>query len=421
MSKQDLFQELFEKFLNDQKLTPAEINQLRVLVQDERNRALLDQMLASLYEEEIAGPATAESNTRVAFEEVWTKLQTPVPATSSPDTTVINLPSRRPWWQYAAAAILVLTLAAGAWWLFRGNPQAPIVQQNPIPQNDIQPGGNKAVLILADGSKIILENAQNGTLGQQGSTRVVKLANGQLAYEATDNVTPTATLYNTITTPNGGKFYVTLPDGSRVWLNAASSLHYPTAFNGKTREVTLTGEAYFEVEKNAAMPFRVNLNGMQVEVLGTHFNINGYSDETTIKTTLLEGKVKVGSRQSAIDNAATTDLQQSVILSPGQQAAVPISSQYNASSPIMVQTVDVEAVMAWKNGQIQFDGNNIYTVMRMIARWYDVEVEYRGNIPNAHFRGGISSNVPVSQVLDMMEQTGEIHFEISGRKIIVTP
>lgn len=420
MSKQDLFQELFEKFLNDKKLTPGEIRQLRTLVQDESNRALLDQMLASLYEEEIREQGTAESNTRMAFEEVWAKLQSPAPATS-PDTIVVNLPSRRPWWKYAAAAVLVLTLAAGAWWLFRGNTPSPVVKQNPSPKTDIQPGGNKAILILADGSKIVLENAQNGTLGQQGSTRVVKLANGQLAYEAAGYAPATATLYNTITTPRGGKFYVTLPDGSRVWLNAASSLHYPTAFNGAAREVTLTGEAYFEVEKNAAMPFRVNLNGMQVEVLGTHFNINGYGDETTIKTTLLEGKVKVVNRGSSTGNAATTDLQQSVILMPGQQASIPTFSQSNRYSPILVQAVDVEAVMAWKNGLIQFDGNDIYAVMRMIARWYDVEVEFRGNIPNAHFRGGISSNVPVSEVLNMMEQTGEIHFEISGRKIIVTP
>lgn len=419
MSKQDHFQELFEKFLNDKKMTPAEIRQLRALVQDEHNRALLDQMLASLYEEEIREPGTTESNTRIAFEEVWARLQSPASATSS-DAAVVELQPRRQWWKYAAAAMLVLTLAAGAWWLFRGNTPSPVVQQNPNLKNDIQPGGNKAVLILADGSKIILEDAQNGPLGQQGSTRVVKLANGQLAYEAAGSAPATATLYNTITTPRGGKFYVTLPDGSRVWLNAASSLHYPTAFNGATREVTLTGEAYFEVEKNAAMPFRVNLNGMQVEVLGTHFNINGYDDEATIKTTLLEGKVKVVNRESAIGNAAATDLQQFVILQPGQQASIPISSKSNTSSPILVQTVDVEAVMAWKNGLIQFDGNDIYAAMRMIARWYNVEVEYRGNIPNAHFRGGISSNVPVSEVLDMMEQTGEIHFEISGRKIIVT-
>jgi ferric-dicitrate binding protein FerR (iron transport regulator) len=413
MSKQDLLKELFEKYLNDKTMTPTEIRQLRALVQDGQHQELLDQLLASLYEEDAPGHVAAESNTRAAFEEVWAKLQTPAPVTS-PGPAVVYLQPRRKWWKYVAAAIVVLTFAAGAYWLFRDNTTASIVKEStPSKTTIIQPGSKKAILILADGSTIALDEAQNGTLGQQGNTRVVKQANGELAYEVGGNAPVTATLYNTISTPRGGKFNITLPDGSRVWLNAASSLHYPTAFNGAAREVTLTGEAYFEVAKNAAMPFRVLVDKMQVEVLGTHFNVMAYKEEGVINTTLLEGKVKV----IPAANPELLTAQVPMVLAPGQRASLIRSDGKLEIS----DGVNTEDAIAWKNDLIQFGGNNIHTAMRMIARWYDVEVEYRGSIPNAHFRGGISSNVPVSQVLDMMEQTGEVHFEISGRKIIVTP
>lgn len=412
MSKQELFQELFEKFLHDKKMTPGEIRQLRALVQDERNRALLDQLLASLYEEEVREAGTAESNTQTAFEEVWAKLQTSG-ASTSPYPAVVHLQSRRQWWKYAAAAVLVLTFAAGAYWLFRGDTPAGVVQQQQglQPKTDIQPGGNKAILTLADGSTIVLDKAANGTLVQLGNVQVVKSKDGELEYKKSEVGSQKSEIaFNTLSTPRGGQYMLTLPDNSKVWLNAASSITYPTLFTGNERRVEVSGEVYFEVEKNAAMPFRAILNGTQVEVLGTHFNINAYNDEAIIKTTLLEGKVKVtpviGSQPVA---------QSSKILSPGQQA------QISNNKLSIINDADLEAVMAWKNGLVQFDGNDIYAAMRMIARWYDVEVEYRGNIPHAHFRGGISSNVPVSQVLDMMEQTGEVHFEISGRKIIVTP
>ena len=406
MSKQDLLKELFGKFLDEKKMTPEEIRQLRALIHDEHNQEMLDQLLASLYEEEVQEPLAAESNARVAFEEVLAKINAETPV-SRP--AVVNMHPRNRWWKYAAAAMVILTFAAGAYWLFRRDTPAAFVQ-NPQSKTDIPPGGNKAILTLADGSTIVLDTAQNGTLGRQGNTRIVKLANGELAYQTAGNTPASAILYNTITTPRGGKFQVTLPDGSRAWLNAASSLRYPTAFNGAAREVTLTGEAYFEVEKNTAMPFRVILNGMQVEVLGTHFNVMAYTDEDAINTTLLEGKVKVtpviGSQLIA---------QSSKLLSPGQQAQI-INNQLS-----IINNIDVEAVIAWKNGLIQFGGNDIRAAMRMIARLYDVDVEYRGNIPATHFRGEISSNVPVSQVLNMMELTGEVHFEISDRKIIVTP
>jgi ferric-dicitrate binding protein FerR (iron transport regulator) len=412
MTQQDLLQELWKKYLGDQKMTAGEISQLKALVHDERNKDQLDQLLASVYAEQKQASPAAETNEKEAFEEVWAKLQTVAPAASP--AIVAPLRPRRLWWKYAAAALVLFTAGAGAYWLSRGKVPSSIVQQHPFSNDTIQPGGNKAILTLADGSTISLNEAANGTLTQQGNTQVVKLANGQLAYQAPGGATTTANLYNTIVTPRGGKYHITLPDGSQVWLNAASSLHYPTAFNGKSREVTLTGEAYFEIAENAAMPFQVRVNNMKVDVLGTHFNIMAYTDEEAMHTTLLEGSVRVSNPIAA--NPTSPD-PTSAILSPGQCASLSLHT-----GALKVQShVNTEDAIAWKNGLVQFAGTDIRAAMRMIARWYDVEIEYRGNIPNAHFRGGLSSNAPVSQVLNMMQQTGEVHFEISGRKIIVTP
>jgi ferric-dicitrate binding protein FerR (iron transport regulator) len=460
MTKQDPLQELFEKFLNDKKMTAAEIRQLRNLVQHPQQQQALDQLLSVLYEEETTGHLTAETNAHAAFEEVWARLQatapsitgatslstgaaqqaslatidtfsttssTPAPIglTGTPDTSpevpVVALHVRRPWWKYAAAAAILLTAAAGTWLVLRTKqPPAIIVQQQPQPVKDILPGGQHATLTLGDGTAVSLDTARNGTLVQQGNTRVVKLANGQLAYEAASNIPVATVLYNTISTPRGGKFHITLPDGTGVWLNAMSSLRYPAAFRGASREVTLTGEAYFEVAKNKAMPFQVKVGDMQVEVLGTHFNIMAYTDEEAINTTLLEGKVKVMNTAAAQTNAPSTvqpGTPGAKVLNPGQQASL-----RRSNGAIAIQSeVNTEAAIAWKNELIQLEGSDIHTVMRTLARWYDVEIEYRGNVPAVHFRGMLPANIPVSQVLGLMEQTGEVHFVVSGRKIIVTP
>lgn len=459
MTTQDPLKELFEKFLNDKKMTVAEIRQLRNLVQDPQQQQALDQLLSVLYEEEATGHLTAETNTRAAFEEVWARIQataqsntgapnlstdavqqassatihtlptassTPAPIglTGTPDTSpevpVIFIRPRRSWWKYTAAAAILLTAGAGTWLALRTKQPPAIIVQQPQRAKDILPGGQHATLTLGDGTAVSLDTARNGTLVQQGNTRVVKLANGQLAYEVASN-TPVATvMYNTISTPRGGKFHITLPDGTRVWLNAMSSLRYPAAFSGTSREVTLTGEAYFEVAKNKAMPFRVKASDMQVEVLGTHFNIMAYADEEAINTTLLEGKVKVmntTAAQANVQPAAQYGMPGAKVLTPGQQASL-----RRSNGAIAVQSdVNTEAAIAWKNELIQLEGSDIHTVMRTIARWYDVEIEYHGNVPAVHFRGMLPANIPVSQVLSLMEQTGEVHFAINGRKIIVTP
>ncbi|MET0394409.1 MAG: FecR domain-containing protein, partial [Chitinophagaceae bacterium] len=306
----------------------------------------------------------------------------------------------RKWW-YAAAALLIM--AAGAalvMMLGREQDHRPAVAGTGE-QQDIVPGRNQAVLTLADGRKIILDSAANGLVAQQGNASVVKLDGGQLLYKTAGEAAP-ETLFNTMTTPKGGQYKLLLPDGTAVWLNAASSITYPAAFSGARRLVTITGEAYFEVAKDASQPFLVRTGATEVEVLGTHFNINSYDDEPAMAATLLEGSVRVtyGPHQS--------------MLKPGQQARV------QQPSIRVVNDVDVDQVVAWKNGFFQFDRTDIRTVMRQLSRWYDVEVVYEGEMPRDRFGGRLPRDARLSEVLRALEQT-QVHFRIEGKKIIVMP
>ncbi len=327
---------------------------------------------------------------------------------------------RRLRWQ-VAAAILVL-LGIGAWlWLDKPaiTPETTTAgTRNAAP---ILPGGNKATLTLADGRVIELDTAGNTTLAQQGNTRIIKLNNGQLAYnEATQQDANAPVLYNTIRTPNGGQYEIILPDGSHAWLNAASTLRFPTVFAGAERKVQLTGEAYFEVAKNAKMPFRVYTTDAQlqergiVEVLGTHFNVNAYSDEPSVKTTLLEGKVKV----SVSSPGDTFRLVKPVTLSPGMQSAY--SNDPVRLSAIQIREVDTDEVIAWKNGLFNFNNADIKTVMRQLARWYDVEVIYEGSLSKEKFEGEIPKNSTLNEVFKILELSA-VHFKVEDRKVIVMP
>lgn len=316
------------------------------------------------------------------------------------------------WKRIAAAAAILILLGAGAFFIFfNNNEQKPIAKTNStVPSNDIAPGGNKAVLTLDDNSKIILDNAQDGVLTQQGNAKVVKLDDGQLSYTTDRKTTTDHVLYNTITTPRGGQYQLTLSDGSKVWLNAASSIHFPTAFVGNERKVEITGEAYFEVapsispEGGGKRPFIVNVAGKEeVEVLGTHFNINSYSDEASINTTLLEGSVKVTSLIT----------HNSLLITPGEQI------QLNASGQISINNnVDVEQIMAWKNGQFNFNSADVENIMRQVSRWYDVDVIYKGQISKDTYSGIVSRSSNVSEVLKIMQQGG-VKFTIEGKKITV--
>jgi transmembrane sensor len=323
----------------------------------------------------------------------------------------INLPGNGSktiflWPRLIAAASVIILITIGGYFLMRKpvtpNQVADNIKNEKV--NDIAPGGNKAVLTLANGKQIILTGAQNGKLATEGSTAISKTADGELTYDTRASGANTELAYNTMTTPRGGRYLVILGDGTKVLLNAASSLKYPAVFNGNARNVELTGEAYFEVAHNAAKPFHVTSNGQLVEVLGTHFNVNAYADEPAMKTTLIEGRVRI-SRDK-----------QTALLKPGQQSVVDNAGK---GRPIDVKNgVDTDQILAWKNGEFDFNDTDIQMVMRQISRWYDVDVEYVGKIPTDKLSGTFSRNVSASKALKLLQFTG-VDFKIEGRKIIV--
>lgn len=302
------------------------------------------------------------------------------------------------WLSYVAAAAILVT---GFFYFLKLDRQSVTVAPKNVATNVpvIKHGGNKALLTLADGSTITLDSAANGNLAEQGGAAIVKLANGQLMYRAADTKS-TATVFNTLSTPRGGQYQLQLPDGSKVWLNASSSITYPAVFSDSERKIVMSGEAYFEVTKNPSKPFRVYLRGNDgqvndhpVEVLGTHFNVNNYEDEPSAVVTLLEGAVKINNSH----------------LKPGE-----------AYSRGNVNKVNAEEAIAWKNGYFQFDQADIKAVMRQIARWYDVDVKYEGNIPERKFGGDILRDSDLTDVLKGLE-VSQVHFRLEGRTLIITP
>jgi transmembrane sensor len=311
---------------------------------------------------------------------------------------------KRLWPRIAAAASILVFLSVGGYFFF----QKRAIPPNQVAQTklqDLKPGRNQATLTLANGQKIILTKGLRGKLAQQGNTLVQINGSNAVAYTAGKAETSTTVTYNTLTTKNGEQspYPLVLADGSKVWLNAASSITFPTAFNGNSREVKVTGEAYFEVAHNAAMPFRVSSNGQTVEVLGTHFDIKAYNDEAGISTTLLEGKVKVSKNNKV------------AILAPGQQAFIGYSGDN-----ILVKDADTETAMAWRNGLFKYKLADIKAVMRDFARWYDVDIQYEGKIPAKTFTGELYRDINASEALQVLALTN-VHFRIQGKKIVVTP
>lgn len=295
-----------------------------------------------------------------------------------------------------AAAIALIILAL---YLFKGVDSGT---SSVTFANDVAPGGNKAILTLTDGRRISLTDAAKGELAQQSGIRITKTEDGQIVYQAAATKSAGHNGFNTIETPRGGQYMVVLPDNSRVWLNAASSLKYPTNFSSaKKRRVELTGEGYFEVAKDRRHPFIVSAGNQEIEVLGTHFNVNSYHDEPQLKTTLLEGSVKVVSKG------------REALLTPGQQAVL-------TGGSIRVQDFNVRLAVAWKNNKFMFENDNIQYIMRMVSRWYDVEVVFEGALPDDKFIGSMSRSEHVSEVLKSLELTGKVKFKVEGRRIVVT-
>jgi ferric-dicitrate binding protein FerR (iron transport regulator) len=324
----------------------------------------------------------------------------PLPAVPVNSNRLWKIPITR----IAAASVVAISLGVGIYYLTRHSGRSP---QPPMPiarteAPAIRPGNDKAVLTLGDGSNVVLDTAGKGMITKEHGSRIMKMDDGRLAYEVVKGSSNT-TAYDILSTPRGGKYSIVLADGTKVWLNSASSLRFPTAFNGKQRRVELKGEGYFEVAKNTTMPFIISTSeGSEIEVLGTHFNIMAYDDEGEERTTLLEGAVRVRKSDA------------SVVLSPGQQSWL----ERNQPSLHVIKDADVEEAIAWRNGLFQFGQTDMRSIMRQLARWYDVDVSYDQDIPG-HFSGTISRNADLEKVLHMLELTGSVHFTIRGRQVLV--
>lgn len=332
------------------------------------------------------------------------------------DLQPVIIPIKKRYWQrIAAAAVVLITLSIGALYYYGQHDSSTDLV------SDIAPGGNKAILTLADGQKIVLTDAKNGELAAQAGVVVTKLADGQIVYTVQPGKVG-VTRMNSIETPKGGQYQIVLPDGTKVLLNAASVLTYPASFvNAKSRRVQLKGEAYFEVakvmlkkrggmskeqglrskEQGVRMPFIVVTDKQKIEVLGTHFNVNSYADEPFSKTTLVEGSVLVNASGG------------SELLTPGNQAIV-------GNGKLTVAEANVEEVLAWKNGYFMFDSEDIGSVMRKISRWYNVDVVFEGDVSKDRFGGTVSRFSNVSKVLRKLELTNKVHFRMEERRIIVT-
>lgn len=364
----------------------------------------------------------------------WQKINEQIETVKKP------VPVYRRWYTYAAAALVLLVAGAITWqyWAPHQSP-APATQHVPTAANAL-PGGNKATLTLSNGAVINLEDAGNGKIAREGNTNVIKLNEGELKYEQVGyNKQPVqaaweawniiSTPYNILSTPRSGQYYLVLPDGSKVWLNAASSIKYPPHFTNNERRVAITGEAYFEVVPvsvagKGKVPFIVTVQSpaakrlAQVEVLGTQFNIMAYDDEAVINTTLVQGTVRV-----SVAGAVPGESGPFKLLTPGQQAQIPKLAATAAGSEAIkvVAMEDVEDVMGWKDGYVRLKNADLKYIMRMISRWYNVEIDYQGTSPTYTYTGTLPFKENLSAVIKVLEYGGGVHFKQEQNKIIVMP
>jgi len=310
-----------------------------------------------------------------------------------------------PWQKMTIAASILLAVGLG-FHFYRPKTTSIAHQPSTVkPARELVPGGDKAILTLANGEQIVLDGKNDKVIAENAGITISKTADGQLVYQliGIDKKNSTALLYNTIEVPKGGQYQITMADGTKVWLNSMSSLKYPVHFKTDERVVELTGEGYFEVAKDAKAPFKVMTNGQVTEVLGTHFNVNAYGNEKAIRTTLLEGAVKV---KNLLDH-------QAVLLAPGQQAL-------NAKVNLKVYEVDLEQAVAWKNGNFMFNNNSLEAIMRSLERWYDIEVIFKNEeVKRTLLSGSVSRFENASQVFDVLELTGLVRFKIEGRRVMV--
>ncbi len=397
---------LFQRYLNNE-CTADEVKELLKYFEAEENEVFLKKLIREQLEED-------NDANLIPSQEYHSLLDTTlgnIKKTIAPENSAgpaISLPIyKRNWFRAGVAAVFIGVISATAFFFLHQKKQAAVAQQESHIQQDKDrpPGRQNAILTLDDGTTIELDSAADGTLAQQGNSNVLKV-NGQIAYHKSGiDTTDKKPVYNTITTANSNQYQLVLSDGSKVWLNAASSIRFPAAFSANERKVEITGEAYFEVAKDERKPFRVAFNNQaggkdEVEVLGTHFNINAYPEEHDTKTTLLEGSVKI------------KRLYATQMLSPGEQAAL------TANDIVLNRNVDVSEVVAWKEGFFLFNNSDIETIMRQVARWYDVDINFEGKITEERFSGKISRNVTLSKFLKVLE-LNDVHVRMEGRKVTV--
>lgn len=406
MEKEDRIQGLIVKHLEGT-LTLAEQQELQAwIAASDSNRSLFD---------ELNHPESLRTSLKAYYDSA-SYLQNDNATTGTAKVARLHQPtlSKRYW---LAAASIILLISTGAYLIFftSSQKQPVVINNTPTENKDILPATQKATLTLSDNTTIALNDAQNGTVAEQSGVTIKKTSDGSLYYDVTTagKQTTSATSFNTMTTPRGGYYIITLPDGSKVWLNAASSLKYPTAFTGASRTVELTGEAYFEIVKltspttKTRVPFLVKAGKGTIQVLGTKFNVNNYTEEKAMVTTLLEGSVEVTALGSS----------QKEKLVPGRQAVLS-----NSSSSLSVNEADAEAVISWTRGDFYFDKADLQDVMRQLARWYNIDIAYdEPDVLSMHrtFQGAIQRNLPLTEVLPQLERIGNVRLTSTGTTVHV--
>ncbi|WP_127133235.1 FecR family protein [Pseudoflavitalea rhizosphaerae] len=390
------FSRLLDKYLA-QTITAEEQQEFFALIQSRDHMPELESVVAEALEDASFDVAEEPVLREIIFERILQQRETPVRR--------IPIYRRFGW----AAAILVLLGGTVYFYVSSHNQNKTVIADQQRNNKSIQPGSNKARLTLSDGTVITLDSAASGAIAQQGNASVIKLPNGEIRYDV--NGKPTGKpMMNTMTTPNGGQYNLVLPDGSRIWLNAASSVTYPAAFTGNDRQIKISGEVYMEIAKDKSRPFMVNVDGRStVEVLGTSFNINSYPNEGKIKTTLIEGAVRVSSLEK--DGRRTG---QGVMLQPAQQAVDP-----GGSEKISVQPANIQHVLAWKNGFINFESVSFEEIIRQIERWYNIDIQIEGTMPGVKIGGRMDRGVQLSDLMAFLNNF-DIRTRLEGRKLILS-
>ncbi|HTN09190.1 FecR family protein [Agriterribacter sp.] len=390
--KDERIQYLFNRYRTGT-CSPEERKELSLLCLLPENQKILEKLLATTWEQTpLENDMPARKGDAILQNILGSPVKEPIPV------------KKTGWQRWVAAASIIIAAGLGSYFFLFSNKNIPGDTVQAVVPNDVKaPKTNKAVITLANGSLLYLDSAGKGQLAMQGNMKLLKLGNGHIAYETADGRMTAEPQYNTLSNPRGSNVInMKLADGSQVWLNAGSSIRYPVAFTGNERKVSITGEAYFEVAHNPAMPFKVISDKMEVTVLGTHFNVNAYTDEANTKVTLLEGAIKVNGSGAA------------KVLRPGEQAQI-------ADKIVVTANADLEEVMAWKTGKFIFGTKaDIETIMRQVSRWYDVDIAYEGKV-TSHFGGTITRQVNISEVLKILEATGNVKCSVQGQKVIITP